>query len=94
MSSSSSFVDSKIAAHKVVVFSKTYCPYCTKAKNILKKYPIEDIDIIELENNENCDEIQEYLNKLTGAKTVSAYKTENMLSHICFIGNLRRIIHP
>ncbi len=67
----SSFVDQKISQHKVVVFSKTFCPYCTKAKNVLKKYNINDIDIIELDNIDNCDEIQDYLLKLTGARSVS-----------------------
>ena len=27
-----------IAAHKVVVFSKTYCPYCVKAKRALGQF--------------------------------------------------------
>ena len=64
------FVDQKIAEQKVVVFSKSYCPYCIKAKNILKKYNIEDLLIIELEDREDCDEIQDYLQKITGARTV------------------------
>lgn len=32
----SAFIAAEIAAAKVVVFSKTYCPYCTKAKRALE----------------------------------------------------------
>lgn len=28
-------VDDAIAANKIVIFSKSYCPYCRKAKNLL-----------------------------------------------------------
>lgn len=31
------FVDGNIASEKVVVFSKTYCPYCKMAKDTLNK---------------------------------------------------------
>lgn len=66
----SAYVDNLISSHKVVVFSKSYCPYCTKAKDVLSKYNIDDIVIIELENRDDCDEIQDYLLKLTGARSV------------------------
>jgi glutaredoxin 3 len=66
----SKLVDELIKTHKVVVFSKTYCPYCVKAKNVLTKYAIKDLYVIELENREDCDEMQNYLSKLTGARTV------------------------
>lgn len=32
------FVQEKISANPLVVFSKTRCPYCTLAKQILEKY--------------------------------------------------------
>ena len=67
------FVDTSVSSHKVVVFSKVYCPYSAKAKNVLKKYNINDISIIEIEERSDCDLIQDYLNKLTGARTVCNY---------------------
>ncbi|VDI46796.1 glutaredoxin 3 [Mytilus galloprovincialis] len=71
MSKAKVFVDGKIAGKKVVVFSKSYCPYCKKAKATLKKYFGEDEkDIIEIDNNPDCDAIQQYLGKITGAKSV------------------------
>jgi glutaredoxin 3 len=67
------FVDQIIAGNKVAVFSKTYCPYCVKAKNVLAKYDINGIRIVELdelEDSSQVDVIQDYLNKITGARTV------------------------
>ena len=66
----SQFVDQAIKSHKVVVFSKTYCPYCTKAKNVLGKYKLKDAKIIELDDRDDSDVIQDYLAKITGARTV------------------------
>lgn len=68
---SQQYVDGLIKSHKVVVFSKTYCPYCTKAKNALSKYDINDIVIIELDNRDDQDSIQDYLAKITGARSVN-----------------------
>ena len=36
-------VQDLIKAHPVVVFSKSYCPYCTEAKDILKKGKVDYI---------------------------------------------------
>jgi len=65
-------VDSKIAAKKVMVFSKSYCPYCTMAKKALEKYvvPGEEYEVMEIENLDKCQEIQDYLLSLTGARSV------------------------
>ena len=35
MSSTKDVVEKAIADHKVVIFSKSYCPYCRNAKSIL-----------------------------------------------------------
>ena len=42
--------------------SKSYCPYCTKAKSVLKLYKInpEDYEILEIDGRPDMDEIQEY----------------------------------
>ncbi len=68
--SAKQFVDDHLNAHKVVVFSATYCPYCTKAKKALSHYKISDIEILELDNNPNFDDIMSYLGKVTGGETV------------------------
>ncbi|CAF0733659.1 unnamed protein product [Rotaria sp. Silwood1] len=56
--------------HKVIVFSKTYCPYCTKAKKILGKYKLKDYKIIELDEIENGDDYMDVLGQITDADTV------------------------
>lgn len=71
-------VNSKIAENKVMVFSKTWCPYCGTAKGILKKYvsqgviSTKDIGVMEIDRSHDCGIIQNYLKKMTGAKTVRA----------------------
>ena len=64
-------VDPLIKSHKVMVFSKSSCPYCDKAKRVLAKYDIKDKHIIELDKGD-YDEgpIQDYLQKITGGRTV------------------------
>ncbi|KPM03060.1 glutaredoxin-2, mitochondrial-like protein [Sarcoptes scabiei] len=66
------FVDKKIASRKVVIFSKTTCPFCINAKKIFEEYQIDsnEIESIEIENDPDCSEIQSYLKSITGASTV------------------------
>ncbi|CAH1797886.1 unnamed protein product [Owenia fusiformis] len=72
----SSFVDAEIqSGKKVVVFSKTYCPYCSRCKKVLqahigKEITAADFKWIEMDNMSNCSEIQAYLRKITGASSV------------------------
>ncbi|XP_055854900.1 uncharacterized protein LOC129918412 [Episyrphus balteatus] len=63
------FVRSQIQSNKVVIFSKTYCPYCTMAKEQFKKLNVP-MHVIELESRNDCDEIQDVLGELTGARSV------------------------
>uniref|UniRef100_I1MH61 Glutaredoxin domain-containing protein n=1 Tax=Glycine max TaxID=3847 RepID=I1MH61_SOYBN len=36
-SSVGKFIDETITSHKIVIFSKTYCPYCRRAKAVFKE---------------------------------------------------------
>ncbi|XP_069705713.1 uncharacterized protein [Periplaneta americana] len=53
----------------VVIFSKSYCPYCKMAKevfdNLKQKYTA-----IELDTRDDGDTIQSILGEITGARTV------------------------
>ena len=71
-SSVKSFVDNLISTHKVVVFSKTYCPYCKNAKEAIESFKLvpNAYETIELEERKDCDAIQDYLKELTGARSV------------------------
>ena len=72
MSSVKSDIDNLIKEKKVVVISKSYCPYCKKAKMVLAKYniPKECIEIREIEDDPSCEEIQKYMMQLTGGRSV------------------------
>ncbi|XP_052860831.1 uncharacterized protein LOC128267917 [Anopheles cruzii] len=63
------FVRAAIAKDKVVIFSKTYCPYCTMAKEPFKKLK-QEYACYELDERNDGDEVQAVLGELTGAKTV------------------------
>lgn len=52
------FVRSIISENIVAVFSKTYCPYCAKAKSALSQFPIKSIKIVELDNRNDGNDIQ------------------------------------
>ena len=76
MANAQEFVNNAIKAKKLVVFSKTTCPYCTKAKQCLSQYvpntvSANDYEVIEINNRSDCSEIQSYFQQLTGATTVN-----------------------
>merc|ERR1712241_874368 len=52
-------IEKKIGEKPVFVISKSYCPFCNKAKQILK-----------IDNDEDCNEIQDFMKKLTGGRSV------------------------
>ncbi|ODN96382.1 glutaredoxin [Cryptococcus wingfieldii CBS 7118] len=62
-------VDKTIADNKVVVFSKSYCPYCKRAKQYLAQ-DTTDLLVLELDEREDGSQIQAYLPTLSGFSTV------------------------
>ncbi|OLY82090.1 Glutaredoxin-1 [Smittium mucronatum] len=62
-------VDPKIDQNKVMVFSKSYCPYCSSAKSALKDLGV-DFSVVELDQVNNGSDIQSYLYEITGQRTV------------------------
>ncbi|KAL7687199.1 putative glutaredoxin, Thioredoxin-like superfamily [Plasmopara halstedii] len=66
--SKSSIMDA-IAKEKVLVFSKTHCPYCARVKSTLEiigaKY-----QVVELDTRDDGTQIQSLLLDLTGQRTV------------------------
>nr|ACL28161.1 hypothetical protein [Dunaliella viridis] len=63
------FVQQAIAEHKCVVFSKTHCPFCAKAKSALKQFTSQ-FTVIELDARPDGDEIQDVLKEMTGGRSV------------------------
>ena len=72
MSATKTKIDNLLKEKKVVVISKSYCPFCKKAKQVLAKYkiPKENIEILEIESDSDCEEIQKYMQVLTGGRSV------------------------
>lgn len=69
-------VDTTIASKPVVVFSKSYCPFCVKVRKLFQeeiKVPGDKLEILEMENRPDCSALQAYLKELTGASSVSIY---------------------
>ena len=65
-------LDDFIANKAVFVVSKSYCPYCKKTKDILKKYKIkkEVFQWLDIDKLDDCEKIQKYMEKLTGERSV------------------------
>lgn len=67
------FVKAQIKGDKVVVFLKPSCPYCVLAKNVLSKYKFKSghLEWIDISGRSDVGSIQDYLQQITGARTVS-----------------------
>ncbi|PCH34143.1 glutaredoxin [Wolfiporia cocos MD-104 SS10] len=64
-------VDSAIASNKITIFSKTWCPYCKRAKQLLtSQFPDVPTKIFELDEMTDGSDIQAYLAEKTGQRTV------------------------
>lgn len=66
------FVNGKIQCGKVVVFIKPTCPYCRKTQEILSQLPFKQglLEFVDITATNNTNAIQDYLQQLTGARTV------------------------
>ncbi|XP_047535442.1 glutaredoxin-C4-like [Vanessa atalanta] len=63
------FIKDAISKEKVVVFSKSYCPYCKLAKDVFSKVK-QPITVYELDERDDGSSIQENLVQITGFRTV------------------------
>ncbi|KAH1209361.1 Glutaredoxin-C4 [Glycine max] len=67
-SSVGKFIDETITSHKIVIFSKTYCPYCRRAKAVFKELnqvPHRDFFLAE-----DGSKIQDIMINIVGRRTV------------------------
>ena len=70
MASPEEFVKAEIASADVVVFSKTFCPFCRKTKKVFDAMEGVDVKYIELNEMDDGNEIQDSLLELSGQRTV------------------------
>lgn len=60
-----------LASYETILFSKSYCPYCKKAKAVLEKYELSpNLLVYELDLEKHGLELQGEVEKLTGRSTV------------------------
>ncbi|CAA2972232.1 glutaredoxin-C4 [Olea europaea subsp. europaea] len=67
--SPAAFVKKTISSHSIVIFSKSYCPYCRRAKAVfkeLKQVPY----VVELDERDDGGSIQNALSEIVGRRTV------------------------
>ncbi|XP_071514079.1 thioredoxin reductase 1, cytoplasmic [Panulirus ornatus] len=62
-------VDKYIQENKVMIFSKSYCPFCHRVKDLFKQINVE-FYALELDHMENGAEVQEALKEKSGQRTV------------------------
>ncbi|KAG4098407.1 glutaredoxin-1 [Neocallimastix lanati (nom. inval.)] len=62
-------VNNLIQNENVIVFSKTYCPYCAQTKKLFKKLKCP-IKIVELDTIKNGNAVQNCLYEISHQKTV------------------------
>ncbi|CAN0027416.1 unnamed protein product [Ectocarpus sp. 12 AP-2014] len=63
------FVEKEIDSNNVVVFSKSYCPFCTRTKNLFAGLGV-DATVYELDQMDDGEAIQAILGAKTGQTTV------------------------
>ena len=63
-------IDQNIASKPVFMVSKSWCPYCRKAKQVLARYniPAQNITIMEIDGDTGEAAVQDYMHQLTGAR--------------------------
>ncbi|WOK95013.1 glutaredoxin-C8 [Canna indica] len=63
------FVKKTVSSHGIVIFSKSYCPYCRRAKAVFKKLKKEPY-VLELDQRGDGSEIQDALSEMVGRRAV------------------------
>ncbi|KAF8092196.1 hypothetical protein N665_0422s0025 [Sinapis alba] len=63
------FVQKTISSHKIVIFSKSYCPYCKRAKSVFSE--LDQVPhVVELDEREDGWSVQSALGEIVGRRTV------------------------
>lgn len=62
-------VENSIATNRIAIFSKSHCPYCTRAKAMLKGQ--QGMEILELNQRDDGSVMQSYLASRIGASRVT-----------------------
>lgn len=66
------FIQEALSSHNVVIFSKSYCPYCHATKALFSSPAFKSADVVtyEIDTMTSGAEIQRELLTMTGQRTV------------------------
>uniref|UniRef100_A0A1I7Y2I3 Glutaredoxin domain-containing protein n=1 Tax=Steinernema glaseri TaxID=37863 RepID=A0A1I7Y2I3_9BILA len=66
------WINGLLASKKVLVISKSYCPFCHKAKAAIESFNFVPgaLEWIEIDGRDDMNAIQDYMAELTGGRTV------------------------
>lgn len=62
-------VQEMVSMHPVVVYSKSWCPYCTQVKGLFEKLGVK-AEVVEIDQVNEESELMDALIELTGQRTV------------------------
>ena len=64
-------IDDLIHNHRLMVFSKTYCPFSKRAKKLLHDtLKAKEMEVLEINEREDMSKIQDHLLSISGVRTV------------------------
>ncbi|KAG6813706.1 hypothetical protein H0H92_008113 [Tricholoma furcatifolium] len=80
---------------KVVIFSKSWCPYCKKAKGVFAdEFPDVETTVYELDERKDGQAIQDYLLEKTNQRTVpNVFVSSDDVKKALNNGKLRQLLN-
>lgn len=83
-------IEATIKEFPVVVYSKSYCPYCQRTKALLRSLDVEGLKVFELDTlGDEGKQIQDELYEITGQRTVPNIFIGG--KHICGNSDLQQL---
>ncbi|KAG0711752.1 Glutaredoxin-2, mitochondrial [Chionoecetes opilio] len=74
-------VKEKVENNCVVIFSKTYCPYCKMAKKVFQDLGVS-YQVYELDKQQGGMAVQDVLDGMTGARTILLDHVQEVLNWV------------
>lgn len=71
------FIKNENSKHQVVIWSKSFCPYCAQSKQLFESMPSLDVVVHEIDQMPSGQLIQQELATLTGQRTVPNIFAQN-----------------
>lgn len=76
------FIQDLVSKNRVVIFSKSHCPYCDDSKTLLSNMGV-DYTAVELDKMKEGNQLQNVLGHITDARTVSGFSVVVYTVDLC-----------